>query len=206
MQKNLTLLTSAYGDREPISIFSDNAKILQDVKYVDFQKSPHPALIQSIVGHLNDFKNSEILLKWIPGHCNHPDIIKIDKLAKKSTSSDNYHNITFSKHEAIQTVEAFIWNKWLNQWSSEPKGNYQVIFPPSKYSTASIKSRKKDVIRNRIILLNTKLNSGLHKLGLHANGNCDICGVQEDSIHFIMECKKTEQLRKDIRKLQYSSK
>jgi len=183
-------------------IFSDNSKILQDIKYSDLQTSPHPSLIQSITEHLKTYKNSKILIKWLPGHCNHPDTNTIDTLAKEAISADNYHNINFSKYEANHTVDVYIWNKWLEQWKSEPNGNYQNTFPPTKYSSASIKSRKKDVIRNRMRMLQTKLNSGLHKLGLHENGNCDICGVQESSKHFILECKRTEQLRKDMQKYQ----
>ena len=48
-------------------------------------------------------------------------------------------------------------------------------------------------------MLQSKLNGGLFKIGLHHDGFCNTCGVIEDNLHFLTECTKTEELRNQIK-------
>jgi len=59
-------------------------------------------------------------------------------------------------------------------------------------------NRKNEIIINRIRMLQTRLNAGLFKIGLHEDGCCDVCGKLQDCIHFLMECLNTEELRKEL--------
>ena len=62
-----------------------------------------------------------------------------------------------------------------------------------------IESRKKDTIINRIRLQQTRLKAGKFKIGLHVDGLCSKCGMEEDAIHFLLHCKDTEELRENLK-------
>jgi len=113
------------------------------------------------------------------------------------------HDITpinFSCDEAPLLVETWIWKKWAFNWTNNTKNcAYQTIFnTPIKY-THCHESRTKDTIVSRIRLQQTKLNGGLHKIGLHADGLCSTCKILENGYHLIMECVNTNELKKHIR-------
>src|SRR3989442_11305801 len=182
-------------------IISDNAKVLQDAKFSSYNESPHPYLINLIINLLITTKSSAAsLIKWLPGHSEHPYLTFVDSLAKTSSSSSDASqvNIVYSNYEAGTITDAWIWGKWLNEWKANPKGTYQNTFTPNKYFIIPNKSRKKDIILNRMRLLQTKLNSGLHRIGLHQDGLCESCGVEESCQHFILHCPRTAELRKAI--------
>src|SRR3989442_11616836 len=85
------------------------------------------------------------------------------------------------------------------EMEENPIGAYQHIFNPTKKFILPNRSRKNDITVNRLRLLQTKLNAGLYKLGLHQTGLCEMCNVEESSQHIILHCKKTESPRIDIR-------
>ena len=47
--------------------------------------------------------------------------------------------------------------------------------------------------------MQTRLNAGLLKLGLHKDGACPECGFLQDCIHLIMKCTGTMDLRNEIK-------
>ena len=49
-------------------------------------------------------------------------------------------------------------------------------------------------------LMQTNLNAGRFKIGLHQDGMCSTCGVAEDGVHFLMACRDTKDLRDQILK------
>ena len=59
--------------------------------------------------------------------------------------------------------------------------------------------RREETILNRIRLLQTKLNSGLQKIGLHKDGRCDTCNLRQDLEHFVFECVETLEMREKIK-------
>ncbi len=60
------------------------------------------------------------------------------------------------------------------------------------------KSRKEEVIFNRILLGHSNLNSTLKILGTHPNGLCEYCNDEETIPHVFIECRKYEQERGKI--------
>src|SRR4051812_4149861 len=81
-----------------------------------------------------------------------------------------------------------------------PIGSYQNTFNPTKRYILLNRSRKNDITVNRLRLLQTKLNAGLFKLGLHQNGLCESCNVEGSCQHMLLKCKKTEILKNIISK------
>ena len=194
-----SLLSARQNDLQDICLISDNAKVLHDIKFHNYIGSPHPYLIQSIIDLIDNSKStSKILIKWMPGHCNHPFLQTVDHLAKQSSFVGNFNNITFTVFEALSILDAHIWDRWCKQWETNPTGSYQKLFKPTaRFLTPNV-SRRSDVTISRIRMLQSKLNAGLHKLGLHPDGNCEACGVEETSEHFLIKCIKTDKLRKEI--------
>src|SRR5437867_3532209 len=177
-------------------IITDNTKVLHDVKFSSLDESPHPHLISLIINLLKYTNSSAtLLIKWLPGHTEHQHLLTVDSLAKiaSSSPSSSHVNIQYSNYEARTIIDAWIWGKWLSEWKTNPKGTYQNTFNPSQSFLNPIKSRSKDVIFNRMRLLQRKLNSGLHKIGLHPSGqHCQ---------HLIIYCAKTRPLRNIIRRI-----
>src|SRR6266516_5761591 len=77
---------------------------------------------------------------------------------------------------------------------------YQKTFQlRSSYSSFS-NIRRLDSAITRLRLMQTNLNAGRFKLGLHQDGMCTTCGVAEDGVHFIMFCSDTKDLRDQLLK------
>src|SRR6266516_2034576 len=75
---------------------------------------------------------------------------------------------------------------------------YQKTFQlRSSYSSFS-NIRRLDSAITRLRLMQTNLNAGRFKLGLHQDGLCTTCGVAEDGVHFIMFCSDTKDLRDQL--------
>ncbi len=182
-------------------VISDNVNVMNDIKNSNLDKSPHPYLIRSILNLLSNSSSNDILIKWMPGHSNHPYSDKIDHLAKLSASSINPINIPLSKYEALLVIDTWINDKWMKNWELNPKGSYQNMYEPTMKFLTPHKSRYRDVIINRLRLLHSKLNSGLFKIGAHETGKCNDCGVEETCVHFILQCSKTTELRKEIQRI-----
>ena len=49
--------------------------------------------------------------------------------------------------------------------------------------------------------MQTKLNAGKFKIGLHRDGLCEACGVLQDGNHFILECVETTTLREKLKEI-----
>jgi len=183
---------------------SDSSTVLKDIKFSAFNSSPHPSLIFQICDTISLLKGHNFVLKWFPGHCKNSYIDKSDQLAKASAFLATTTDINFTRDEATYVVKEWIWDSWMKEWESEPVTTYQKMFQiKRKYKKFQL-SRKAERIINRFRLLQTRLNAGLFKIGLHADGICTTCGTTQDCFHFIMECIDTEKLRNDI-KIHYSS-
>ena len=66
--------------------------------------------------------------------------------------------------------------------------------------------RKSECHITRLRLMHTRLNAGLLKLRIHKDGTCPECGLLQDSIHLIMKCPSTSDLRNEIKRLYNNSK
>ena len=91
------------------------------------------------------------------------------------------------------------WGLWEKEWMINQTCKYQRIFSLQRHEWGNNSSRKKDVIINRLRLLQTYLNGDQFKIGQHINGLCMSCGITQDPVHFIMDCPDTINLRTTIR-------
>jgi len=187
-------------------IVSDNSRILKDIKFMALNSSPHPGIVSQICDTLELFIKHNFVLVWLPGHCNNTHIGKTDQLAKASTFLSTVTDILFTRDEASSVVSEWVWGEWRKEWEREPKTNYQKVFKINRIYQHLRVTRKTECIINRLRLLQTCLNAGLFKIGLHPDGKCATCGTLQDCEHFIMQCPDTEKLRKDIKNCYPSNK
>lgn len=182
-------------------IVSDSCHVLSDIKYHNIHKSPHPHILDDIHNLLHTSANKNITLVWHPGHsyCDHST--NIDSYAKLATKLPLTTQISFSTKEAISAADSIINNKWMNIWKSDKTCQYQYVFELSNSIKCYNTNRKRDVSLTRLRLQQSKLNSGLYKLGLHDTGDCEVCEVPENAQHFLLECTKTESLRINLKKI-----
>src|SRR6267154_1827567 len=177
-------------------IISDNLNILKDIKFTKYNLSPHPSILHNIVTSL--FNNSElsICLKWLPAHSKIIPIELSDHHAKLAANSNLIPEaIDFTYHEALLAVDDWIWEEWKKDWDKRSSCKYQSTYQLNRKYIETFPSRRSDIIKNRLRLLQSRLNAGLQKIGLHADGNCGTCGVLQDNLHFVLECSDTAGLR-----------
>src|SRR5437867_865099 len=180
---------------ENFVIISDSSCVLQDIKSSIHITSPHPFIITQICHELTKFKHGQSSLKWMPGEKKHNILCTIDRMAKQATVNRVVEQIDYTTSEASLMVNECVWKWWEEEWISNPSCEYQKLFAFSKKSITWNIPRYYDTIISKVRLLQSKLNSGLFKIGLHETGLCDHCGVFANSQHFIMDCLVTLPLR-----------
>ncbi len=180
-------------------IFSDNFKVLTDIKYSGYDLSPHPQLIYGIVTLLSIYSHLTITLKWLPGHVSNHFHSTIDSLAKSASSSSTIEQVIYTAHEAKLLIEDWIWRKWLQDWSNKPSSRYQNCYRPRRDCFVIKKSRRQEITVCRLRMLQSNLRGDQFKINMHVDGLCDICRKNEDCFHLIMDCQKTDQMRLAIK-------
>ena len=88
--------------------------------------------------------------------------------------------------------------KWSKEWENGKSCQYQKNFKLQKKGIVIKATRKIECIYSRLRLMHSKLNGCLYKIGKHTDGNCSLCNVKEDCLHFLLDCPNTENLRKEI--------
>jgi len=180
-------------------IFSDNIKVLTDIKYSRYDLSPHPELIYGIVTFLSVYSHLTITLKWLPGHVSNQFHSTIDSLAKSASSRSMIEHVIYTAYEAKPLIEDWIWHKWLQDWSSKPSSRYQHCYSPRRDCFMIKKSRRQEITICRLRMLQSNLRGDQFKINMHNDGLCDVCENNEDCFHLVMSCQKTEQMRLAIK-------
>jgi len=185
------------GINGKIIVISDASKVLSDIKYCNYNKSPHPNMLCQICKEIKKLSNTKTLaLTWMPGHINNIQSDKADTLAKQAADISDVQQIQYSMHEAVNAVDVWIWELWVKEWQTHVDCTYQKVFSLRKDGFMFRKqNRRRETTMSRLRLLQNQLNGYLHKIGLHATGNCNTCGVQQDINHFVFHCDDTSDLR-----------
>ena len=179
-------------------IISDSLQVLKHLKYQEYNISPHPNILFQILHIFNQKDFIKAKIKWIPAHCSIPHCDKADKLAKLASTIQQEERFPYYKEEASSAIKIWSREKWELEWVRDKSCQYQKNFELQKACTTLKAPRRAEVIWYRLRLMHSKLNACLFKIGKHSDGLCTVCNIKEDCTHFLLNCKKTEKLRKEI--------
>ena len=141
-------------------------------------------------------------LIWILSHCNIKHHDSADRLAKQATAHDFTKDLTYSLHDYNRLVETLIWEMWMKSWNEDKGCSYQNYFQPTANGVMfKQSSRRCETMLSHLRMGQTRLNSGLYKIGRHVSGLCDNCQVPETTEHFLLYCNSTESLQSQLRKI-----
>ncbi len=96
---------------------------------------------------------------------------------------------------ATESIDSL--KEWQVKWNNGGNGRFlfSLINEVNQNIKCIGKSKKEEVIFNRILLGHSNLNSTLKILGKHPNGLCEYCNDEETIPHVFIDCRKYEQER-----------
>ena len=163
-------------------------------------------IVTSIKQHITQIgeKGNKIHVHWVPGH---KDILGNeleDQQAKAGTeemvSAKDPVVMTMDKREAIAEIKRQIGEKWkLNFENSQKVERLQETFDEvGKRVCHGKKHRASFSALNQILCGHSRLNSHQAKLNPNKSELCDECKVPESVEHYLFDCDKFEEERKDL--------
>jgi len=194
------LLYIKESDFKNYIILTDALNILEDLKFGRESTSKNPCLLRKILDLLRETELSALI--WIPSHCNIKHHDSADRLAKQATAYDCTEDLTYSLHDYNRLVESLIWEMWIKSWNEDKGCSYQNHFQPTANGVMFKQtSRRCETMLSRLRMGQTRLNSGLYRIGRHVSGLCNICQVPETTEHFLLYCISTESLQLQLTKI-----
>ena len=144
--------------------------------------------ILTLITHLK-YKNINVSFEWIPAHCGLKHNETVDFYAKLGLSSQIQINNKTTFPEEKEKINQKANTVWQQRWQESHYALKQIQpIVPSKFSISLSRREEKIIHRLRIGIMG--LHEDLHKLGLHENGNCDLCSETETIEHYLTSCPK----------------
>ncbi|GFR60800.1 adenylosuccinate synthetase isozyme 1 [Elysia marginata] len=142
----LTSVFSLYPEKtQNIVIFSDSKSVLEAFQNESLQNSSLKSLFLTIDSFLETY-DVNLILQWIPGHCNIIGNERADTLAKKGSTAQQ-QNTTTSFRTAQQIIRNNSTEEWLNGWPTGKTGRSLFTYmatPNPKDSISSLERRDQD--------------------------------------------------------------
>jgi ribonuclease HI len=145
--------------------------------------------------------DTNIILTWIPSHINLTNHDKVDQLAKNATKNNNIQlQIPLNQHEINSDIQLKFNSEWKTIYNNNNKGRFFRTVEPhfDQIQPIHFQNRHMEKTIFRLKTGHCRLNSHLHKIGLHDSGLCDFCEELETVKHFILECLEFQQYQEDI--------
>ena len=180
-----------------VIIFSDAKSVLQALNAETYKSH----VIQDLSNRLDVFIknfNYEIILQWIPSHCQIKGNERADTLAKKGAAEEQPDR-PVTQSSCKQIINAKTKTEWVNDWALGSTGRVMYPYMTTPTNTDPIDSlgRREQSIIFRLRSQHVCLNMHLNKINPMQEPVCPLCPCAYETVsHFLFECPELLQLRK----------
>ena len=182
-------------------IFTDSKTSLHLIKHRIPKRYPHSItrIHENIIELTN--KGWELILQWIPSHCNVMGNELVDEYANQGRQLPE---ITYPIE--INNLKTLTKNhkkkKWQRNWDVDKQHtNYGLLKPTiGDWPWCRTKNRSTDVLITKLKLEKVNLNKYLHKIKLSDTELCTQCNLNdiEDISHYLLHCPKYQVQRDEL--------
>ena len=196
----------ANSERETrFALFTDSYSSVQALRY-SANTSKSPLIAETLTLISNEICNGkQVTIIWVPSHVGIHGNEVADRLARGAIRHQNIELVIPPEIDDLKRIiKKEIIKEWQNRWNSTPGDHHYRSLEARvsggfKFETSN---RKKEVLISRLRLGKCGLNHYLHVMGLHDTGLCENCGTKETIEHWLLNCRKTSQLRARIKRSQ----
>ena len=182
--------------KHQVIIFSDAKSVLQALNSDSFKSH----IIQDLSSSLDVFmktSNYEVILQWIPSHCEIKGNERADTLAKKGAAEEQPER-PVSQSTVKQIINSKSMTEWINDWAlgSTGRAMYPYMTAPTNTDPIDNLGRREHSIIFRLRSQHIALNSHLNRLNPLQEPVCPLCPCAYETVsHFLFECPKLSKLR-----------
>ena len=184
-------------EREPkdIVIFTDSMSTLKALESLEISHKGIEALAITINNLLTSY-DIQLLLQWIPGHCDLPGNERADKLAKEGANQEQPENPA-SYNNIRRMLKRKTKEEWLKRWrdGETGRGVFKELKEPNPKDGINSLSRKNQSAIFQLRTGHSKLNFNLNRFDPCYTPLCRNCThPYETTEHVLFECPglKTE--------------
>lgn len=141
-----------------------------------------------------------ITFVWVPAHIGVLGNEMADKCAKKATEHPSIDMaVNVSKAEVKSMVKRKVKGEWQMLWEDGLTGRqFYNIHKKVGVLRPTSRSRREENVFSRMRFGHTSLNSNLHRIQKHADGNCVYCGYPETVDHVFIQCPRYQENRQSL--------
>lgn len=203
----LEIMVLSEFNHDPIHLFADCRSVLEVLAGLT-QPTSHISLFNATCDNINRLheRGCPLVLYWIPGHAGIPLNERADEVAKAHLEAEPreaepgaarlyglYLQPLSSAHTRINCAVRLT---WAERWTSLAGEPHIRAIKPTPVKWRHCWSAKRD--RDRILCWlrhGTCLAAHLHKLHPRRPPLCDLCAVDEDVQHFLLQCRAHSGIR-----------
>lgn len=160
-------------------------------------------LIYQILHLLLTLHNKGVVVSflWVPAHVGVEGNEVVDMLAKNSIKHETVDvQVPISRAEVKTIIKQHSLNIWQEYWNTADTGRHLYSIQ-NQVITSMRKGRspREEMLVSRLRMGHTGLSTTLHRIGKHPTGLCTECNVQETVKHILLDCKKYEEDRAELK-------
>ena len=183
-----------------VCIFSDSMSALQALTHMGSDN----AVVLDINHLMLSLQSAGITVNfdWVPGHCNVDGNERADSIAKRAANKvlvDVALNPSISEVKHDEKLRLMV--SWQHKWDKSKDGVLKQINRNVRLGMNSCDINRADevVFRRLRMGLGKDLNNYQRLLNNHPDGLCNRCQKDDNIFNFLLECKKYDAQRADLK-------